>query len=178
MWCLHALAPLLSRHCAVHVLCLHRPLLGRRVVTMVGASLVRATVSAMQCSLEGAGLRREHELQWRNWGWGTFAQDNGGCGTNFTALRNAMPMGGRVQRFEAAGCVGLDGAFDAMLRQTDVAVVAYNPQHCAPHPSLPARTRAARAIACLLRPHARCAQYLVPTRASNTPAGVWLRRRG
>ena len=43
--------------------------LGKRIVTMIGASLTRQTHAAMQCALESVvpGGRRSHELQWRQW---------------------------------------------------------------------------------------------------------------
>ena len=45
---------------------------------MIGASLVRQTTNAVQCQLAAAGLRREHELKWKHWGWGTFSEDGQG----------------------------------------------------------------------------------------------------
>ena len=59
-------------------------LLGERTVTMIGASLVRQTLGAVQCQLEAGNLRRKHELQWRQWGWSTYSEDSKGC-SNFSA---------------------------------------------------------------------------------------------
>jgi hypothetical protein len=111
-------------------------LLGSRRVAMVGASLVRQLHGALQCALAGAGLRRDHELQWRHWGWATFTHDNRGC-ADVSALRHgaggssAGNGGGEgfVQRLEASGCVSKGTAFRELLESSDVVIIAYNPQH-------------------------------------------------
>ena len=43
--------------------------LGRRRVTMVGASITRATVAAIQCAMTSYGLRAGRETQFLTWGW-------------------------------------------------------------------------------------------------------------
>ena len=103
-------------------------LLGKRNVTIIGASLMRQTLGAMQCALETFGLRRHHELQWRHWGWSTFSSDNKGCGANFS--RDLQPRtAAEVSRLRQAGCVPKGAEFAAMLSRSDVVVVGYNPQH-------------------------------------------------
>ena len=101
-------------------------LLGSRRVAIVGASLVRQTIGAVQCQLEAAGLRRDHELQWRHWGWATFTQDNQGC-DNVTSMEAAT----RVEKLRASGCVPRGSKFARLLSWADVVVIAYNPQHYA-----------------------------------------------
>lgn len=102
--------------------------LGRRNVTLVGASVMRQTFIAMQCALETYGLRKRHELQWRHWGWATFSADNGGCGANFTRDLQPRTASG-MERLRRLGCVAAGTKFGAMLDRTDVVVVGYNPQH-------------------------------------------------
>lgn len=105
-------------------------LLEKRRVTMIGASLVRQTLGALQCQLEAGSLRRAHELQWRSWGWSTFAQDNKGCADAGSAALWRAQGGSKFEGLRAAGCVPRGVAFvDEVLNQTDVVVVAYNPQH-------------------------------------------------
>ena len=109
--------------------------LGRRVVTLVGASVMRATFGALQCALESAGLRREHELQWTRWGWGTFTDDNVGCNPGLGALRRQYLQGRKrdpaafVRELRSADCLSRGIAFQKMLNRTDVVVMAYNIQH-------------------------------------------------
>ena len=105
-------------------------LLGKRRVTMIGASLVRQSLGAMQCQLESASLRRSHELQWRHWGWSTFSQDNKGCaGERHAGLWRAQGRA-KFEGLRAAGCVPRGDEFvRAVLNQTDVVILAYNPQH-------------------------------------------------
>lgn len=94
-------------------------LLRGRVVTLIGASVVRATFGAIQCALETARLRREHELQWRLWGWGTFTADNRGCAEasaahpGLDAMRRKHDSTTRAfaKRLRAAGCVGSGDRF-------------------------------------------------------------------
>ena len=102
-------------------------ILGSRHVTMVGASLVRQALGAMQCQLEAAGLRRRHELQWRHWGWSTFASDNRGCTDVWHAVADSGER--RFERLKASGCIARGSAFASMLNASDVVIVGYNPQH-------------------------------------------------
>lgn len=113
--------------------------LGKRIVTMIGASLTRQTHAAMQCALESVvpGGRRAHELQWRQWGWGTFTVDNRGCDDVMheqrDGVRQRIPMSPaqRVARLTESGCIGRGREFQALLDSdhADVVIVAYNPQH-------------------------------------------------
>ena len=113
-------------------------LLGERTVTMIGASLVRQTLGAVQCQLEAGNLRRKHELQWRQWGWSTYSEDSKGC-SNFSArFRGPLKhpnkeahwrqLKRRAELLRAAGCVTSEH-FMQMLNRSDVVIVAYNPQH-------------------------------------------------
>ena len=54
------------------------PLLGRRVVTLVGASVMCAT-SRHAVRPRDRPPPPKYELQWARWGWGTFTADGGGC---------------------------------------------------------------------------------------------------
>ena len=103
-------------------------MLGPRNVTLVGASIMRQTFGAVNCALETHGLRRNHELQWRHWGWATFAADNRGCGANFSRDLQPRSVSG-MERLRRLGCVAAGTQFASMLEKTDVVVVGYNPQH-------------------------------------------------
>jgi hypothetical protein len=107
-------------------------LLQGRVVTLVGASIVRATFGALQCALATAGLRQAHELQWRLWGWATFTSDNGGCNYLSAMLSERNKLEGRstlADRLRASRCIASGSQFVKMLASTDVVIVGYNPQH-------------------------------------------------
>lgn len=117
--------------------------LKKRVITFVGASVMRGTVAALQCGLESAGLRRgpagDYQHQLRLWGWATFSEDNHQCSPdvwNYVRKGNESMPGAlsskwyrRADRVAAASCVSDGDKFRSMLAHTDVVVVGYNPQH-------------------------------------------------
>ena len=107
-------------------------LLRGRTVTLVGASVVRAMFGAFQCALEGAGLRRQHELEWKRWGWSGFTVDNNGCAT--TVLNRLREEFGRspkdlkrgkrfVDGLRREGCAPAGRGFASLLDNTDVVII-------------------------------------------------------
>ena len=97
------------------------PLLGDRVVTVVGSSVELQLELAIQCALAGAS-RCSGSGSWRHWGWGTFHDDNAGC------TRQKTP-----KEILDSGCAASGVAFEEMLAHTDIVIVGYNPQFAFRH---------------------------------------------